>query len=312
MTRVAKENRSAEHPRSAPPSLNTILFHCSSENDPQHLQFSSLRGDAVNHVHSRNCTRLPAKDNCLFAFTKRRSESPRRRERERGRLFRDKSNNRGNGLWLIDEGASSCREGAIRCQEGTRCLASKFPRIPLQGEECSIWRFDWRESVNRLSWIKHSRIRRSGGELIRIHSSGVREDYKESFGKFERWKGTVIDWKNIWKSTSRFRSNFVLSYRENLFLIVALVFFFFLEKRNTFFWKKKRINRRESWCWCEESCSVIVVWLRDSPAFRWIVLKTRKQGGKKPANWMLQTVPRLPRPRLTLLSPRMTGEESLI
>lgn len=233
-------------------------------------------------------------------------------ERERGRLFRDKSNNRGNGLWLIDEGASSCREGAIRCQEGTRCLASKFPRIPLQGEECSIWRFDWRESVNRLSWIKHSRIRRSGGELIRIHSSGVREDYKESFGKFEGWKGTVIDWKNIWKSTSRFRSNFVLSYRENLFLIVALVFFFFFGKRETLFWKEKRINRRESWCWCEESCSVIVVWLRDSPAFRWIVLKTRKQGGKKPANWMLQTVPRLPRPRLTLLSPRMTGEESLI
>lgn len=136
VTRVAKENRSAEHPRSAPPSLNTILFHCSSENDPQHLQFSSLRGDAVNHV-------LVFQPRIIACSLSPREEASRLEgERERGRLFRDKSNNRGNGLWLIDEGASSCREGAIRCQEGTRCLASEFPRIPLQGEECSIWRFD--------------------------------------------------------------------------------------------------------------------------------------------------------------------------
>ena len=92
-----------------------------------HTIFNSplYEGTQLITYTQENCTRLPAKDNCLFAFTAReeasRLEGERERERERERLFRDKSNNRGNGLWLIDRGCVLFSRRSDS-QEGTRCL----------------------------------------------------------------------------------------------------------------------------------------------------------------------------------------------
>lgn len=151
-----------------------------------HTIFNSplYEGTQLITYTQENCTRLPAKDNCLFAFTAREEASrlEGKREREKGysviNLIIEVT-----GCGWSTEGASSSREGAIRRRERVVFWISK----DLRGEECSIWvwRFDRRESSFE---IKRQTLQ-SGGELI--HSSGVGEDFEESFGKFEEWKSVV-------------------------------------------------------------------------------------------------------------------------
>ena len=174
-----------------------------------HTIFNSplYEGTQLITYTQENCTRLPAKDNCLFAFTardrKRRSESTRREKRERERLFRDKSNNRGNGLWLIDRG---CVLFSRKERFAGENALSRFwiPKDLLRGEECSIWRFDRRESSFEIKHQISCRV---------VESWFIRPGLERILRRVsENSKGERVWYKGKYKLIE--------------FLIVVLVFFF--------------------------------------------------------------------------------------
>lgn len=120
--------------------------------------------------------------------------------KERGSrgLFRDKSNNRGNGLWLIDEGASSsfslCEKGRFVARRKRVVSASKSARGSPRKEERNVRFGDsiYVKSVDRLPsrWIKWRgdqtlcKAVESFAKLIRIHPA--LERIIGEFGKIRR------------------------------------------------------------------------------------------------------------------------------